>query len=248
MSGMYQMAVGVSGVSGTVRDMIQAHDLATGQRALQEGRFEKALGIFHDAIPDYREKAESVKQAQRLGMARAYMGLEKWQDALDIFEAVMTEHDEAACLAPCACQSLARKLRARADILERLDRRTEAETDRERAGHLACPRDGVVRFLAERFEQETFDRLATLIAREDWEQAFAYIDDIIVKGKDGRQPERSALAGLLCEHAEILAQVGEREKAQDDRAWADALTRDIEAADETRDERDTEERYVDFVE
>lgn len=248
MSGMYQMAVGVNAVSGSVMEQIRAHDLNLGETALKEGDFRKALRLYGGSFPPNPRASAELRNVLSLGRARACMGLKQWQEALKAFDAMVAGHTRAACLSPCACQSLARKLRQRADLLEKLGRTTEAAADRQRAEHLACPRDGKIRFHADRYEQEISARVQGLMLREDWDAALGYIDDIIVHGKDGRQKEREELAGLLREHALILAQLGEKAKARDHRQWADALTQgiEIEVADGDGGPQQAQ-RYVDVV-
>ena len=248
MSGMYQMAAGANGVMGTVGDKIQLHDLAVGQAALREGDLQKALSVFRDWMPDYRGKSQAVKNAQRQGLARAYKGLGDWSSAVKAFDAILADHTEAATVAPCACNSLARKLRARAEILEKLGRKAEADVDRKRAEHLACPRGGRPKFNSGRYEQGVFNKLQGFTYREDWQAAFAYIDDLIVHSKDGRQAERESLAIQLHERAEVLTHLGLQEKARQDEQWADALTRGIEESGGPReDDSRHPPRYVDVV-
>jgi hypothetical protein len=199
-------------------------------------------------MPDYRGKLQSVKNAQRLGQARAHMGLKQWPEAIKTFDVIQDEHAKAACLTPCPCRSLARKLLARAAILETLEREADAAVDRKRAGRLGCPRSGKIRFHPDRFEQETFNRLKGLLARKEGELALEYIDDIIVNGKDGRQAERNTFAGLLQEQAKILTQIGKEAEALTCRQWAEALTLGIETkATDQDDAPRREQRYVDVV-
>lgn len=250
MSGMYQMAVSTTGVTGTVREKVQEHDLATGRRALQESNYQKAVKIFRDAMPDYRGKPHSLKAAQRIGLARAYKGLKKWPAALKGYNAMVNEHIEAAIRRPCACYSLARKLQARAEILTKLGREKAAAADRQRAELLACPHEGSRKFNPTRYEQALFNRLQKFQSRQDWQAAFDYINDIIVYGRDGRQAERDELAGVLRERAQVLTQLGQEEKAQQDRQWAVALTAGIEINEahdaQSRNNR-RPQRYVDLV-
>jgi len=251
MSGMYQMSTGVNAITGTVREKIQKHDLTIGQLALEQGSYEKALRIFTGTFPPNPRAPLTLKNALRLGRARAHMGLDKWPTALQDFNAIIAEHTQDAIRNPCACYSLARKLRARTDLLEQLGKYAEATADRKRAEHLDCHRGGKVRFNPNRFEQELFNRVDGYIYSKEWKAAYDYVNEIIVHGKDGRQAEREVMAGWLRERAEILRQLGETEKVQQDLQWSEALTKGIKSnasasGAEPRDKLNPR-RYVDVV-
>lgn len=248
MTGMYQMAVGVNGVSGVIRDKVQEHDLATGAVALKNGDYARALKIYKEAVPDYRGKPQSLINFQRLSMARAHAGLKNWDEALKIFDAIYAEHQKSACSRPCACRSLARKFLARAKVNDALNRETDASADRARAKALACPLTGEIRFHPERYEQETFNRLKMFMARKEFNRALVYIDDVIVNGKDGRQKERIELAGLMREFAKILERTGDKPKATTMRQRAEALTQGITAdAGKGATEKKKTFKYVDLI-
>jgi len=249
MTGMYQMSKGASGVSGTVKRKIQAHDIATGNAALESGDFDKALKAFKGSFPPSRFYPGVAANAQRRGRARAQAGLGNHAAALKEYDEIVAEHTAAAARHPCPCFSLARKLFARAEILEELGRDAESAADRRRAELLSCPRGGQIRFAPGRFEQELFNKLEGLTRAQQWETAYDYVDDVILRGKDGRQPEREGFALVLRERAEVLRHMGEKEKARGDLAWAEALTKGIEArSDEAPDGDDPQrKRYVDIV-
>ena len=249
MTGMYQMSAGANGVADTVKRKIQAQDITTGNGALEKGEFEKALRIFKGSFPSGRFYPGAAGNAQRRGRARAHKGLGSHEAALKEYDEIVAEHTASATRRPCPCFSLARKLLARADILENLGRDDDAAADRRRAESLRCPRGGTIRFAPTRFEQELFNRLEGFISRKDWRAALEYIDEVIVRGKDGRQPEREEFARLLRERAEALRHTSEKAKAERDLEWADALTKGIEArSDEEQGGHDPQrKRYVDIV-
>jgi len=228
MTGMYQMSAGANGVGDTVKRKVQAHDIATGNAALENREFDKALRIFKGSFPPGRFYPGAAANAQRRGRARAHKGLGNHEAALKAYDEIVAEHAASAVRHPCACFSLARKLRARADILEKLGRDAEAAADRRRAELLTCPRGGKIRFAPGRFEQELYNKLKGLTRAQQWKTAFEYIDDVIARGKDGRQPEREGFALVLRERAEVLRHKGDEGKAERDLAWADALTEGIE--------------------
>lgn len=247
MTGMYQMAVGVSGITGMIMDQIWEHDLSLGLAALKRGDFASALRFYGGSFPADPRAPASSRNALRLGTARAHIGLKNWNEALKICDEIADEHEKEACSQPCGCRSLARKLNRRADILEELGKKAEAAADRERAGLMGCPHKGPIRFHADRYEQGIYNKVEGFVYRKDWQAAFDYLNQIIVAGKDGRQPERDSFASFLKDYAGILDHVGSKDRARKCSLWADALTRGIKLEATEEDDGQSAGSYVKFV-
>lgn len=252
MTGMNQLATSTNAVAHRIRGLVREHDLAVADAALHQGHFEKALTYYDGSFPPDPRMPTDIKNAQRLGQARARVRLGQHQVAIEVLDSVIAEHHAESARRACACDILAAMLQARAKSLEALGIEEAAKTDRDRAARLVCPPGSVAdhTHTLQRSDPEIHQKLVSLRARSDWQGAFDYIDDIIVNSRDGRQAQRNALAGWLNDRAQALSNLEQPEQAKRDRNRARSLTEMIQAKDQEaakpQDQRNPK-RYVDII-
>lgn len=249
MSGMYQMSAGTNAVPSTVKELTQRHDLTVGEAALQKGDFEKALKIFEGSFPPERRKHEYLKNAQLIGRSKAYKGMKNFKEAVAGYDNVVQDHEKHSSRGYCVCHSLCAKLLLRADILESMGKEDDAAADRLRAKRLGCPSDKAWVPDAVRYEPAICNKLEFFKVRKQWQDAFDYINDIIVNNKDGKGAKRNEYADVLRQRGEILEHLGESEKAQKDRLHAEVLAEYGKSGEVESQPEDQHKllRYVDVV-
>jgi hypothetical protein len=246
-SGLYHLATSSGAITRAVKEFTQWHDLATGDQALADGEYERALTMFEGSFAPDPRLAPDLKNAQLVGRSKAYRGLRNWEAALSGYTMIIDAHNAASQSSYCECNSLAGKLLLRAAVLDGRGKTSAAEADRAAAVDLACP-PGQPRSLdPSRQESAIVDHLALLQSRQRWQEAYDYIDDIIVNNKDGRQAQREAYASALRGHAEILEQLGQSEQAAGSRRRAELLSRYSKARANISSESLRSHRYVDLI-
>jgi len=224
ITGLNHNSVNTLAVARRARDEVRRHDSIVAERALREGKWDKALRLFKGSFPTDPKRPRPPSQLQLFGMARAYVGQENWRAALKDLNRLVDIHEASSRQRRCACHALQEKLQVRADYLEKLGRAAEAKRDRWRAEVLSCPPGNARQHDAKRYEPDIYRQLRAYNAREDWEGGFAYIEDIIRGNGDGQQGRRAELAAWLRERAEVLTHLGQSAKARADRERAEVLT------------------------
>jgi len=229
MSGMYQMSAGTNAVPATIKEKTQLHDLSVGNDALQKGDFQKALKIFEGSFPPDARKPSYIKNAQLTGKSKAYKGLKNFKEAIGGYNNIVQAHTKHSSRSYCICQSLSTKLLLRADILESLGKKDQAAADRLTTKHLGCPPDKPRISEPARYESVIYNKIEVFKARKNPQGALDYINDIIVKNKDGKQTQRNEYAVVLQGRAEILENLDQSQQAKKDRLHAEALTKHSES-------------------
>lgn len=121
-----------------MRVHIQICEVETGYEALRQGDFNRAASVFSGPFPVGKDERFGWGGPRSHGRALANMGLKQWDSALADIDVAITAHNGGdANSAPCDILSDMRLIRA--EILEQLGRKEEAEAERKLAAAPTTP-------------------------------------------------------------------------------------------------------------
>lgn len=128
-----------SAISGGMEAQLDVLQMEIAKQALDKGEFETAVKLFSEALAPKNLKGDWWGTFRHYSRARAYVGLRNWDSALADMDRAFEAHQAFGWGKEHRCELIKEMELYKADILDQLGKKAEAETLRAKAAEQCTP-------------------------------------------------------------------------------------------------------------